>query len=198
MRSKAPLVWIGRLLQGMHACTPRSATRLAWPVKRSMIAFVPRLSRRPPVCCVQQSGLFAWRMSLSGEPFALVQEAARLTCRFEEIRDGACHKANRGFQAALRFTRHVGSTRREAIRGAPETVRTSDPCLRRAVLYPAELRARGSRDSISATCAARPGEPAGHRAAFIIRRFCAERPCAEPAPSVIARGMHERRSIHQH
>ena len=27
--------------------------------------------------------------------------------------------------------------------GAPETIRTSDPCLRRAVLYPAELRARG-------------------------------------------------------
>ena len=26
--------------------------------------------------------------------------------------------------------------------GAPETIRTSDPCLRRAVLYPAELRAR--------------------------------------------------------
>ena len=27
--------------------------------------------------------------------------------------------------------------------GAPERIRTSDPCLRRAVLYPAELRARG-------------------------------------------------------
>ncbi len=27
--------------------------------------------------------------------------------------------------------------------GAPETIRTSDPCLRRAVLYPTELRARG-------------------------------------------------------
>lgn len=26
--------------------------------------------------------------------------------------------------------------------GAPERIRTSDPCLRRAVLYPAELRAR--------------------------------------------------------
>ena len=25
--------------------------------------------------------------------------------------------------------------------GAPERIRTSDPCLRRAVLYPAELRA---------------------------------------------------------
>ena len=29
--------------------------------------------------------------------------------------------------------------------GAPETIRTSDPCLRRAVLYPTELRARGGR-----------------------------------------------------
>ena len=29
--------------------------------------------------------------------------------------------------------------------GAPETIRTSDPCLRRAVLYPTELRARGPR-----------------------------------------------------
>ncbi len=28
--------------------------------------------------------------------------------------------------------------------GAPERIRTSDPCLRRAVLYPAELRARGA------------------------------------------------------
>jgi hypothetical protein len=28
--------------------------------------------------------------------------------------------------------------------GAPETIRTSDHCLRRAVLYPAELRARGA------------------------------------------------------
>ena len=27
--------------------------------------------------------------------------------------------------------------------GAPDTIRTCDPCLRRAVLYPAELRARG-------------------------------------------------------
>src|SRR5690606_22120258 len=27
--------------------------------------------------------------------------------------------------------------------GAPETIRTSDPCLRRAVLYPAELQALG-------------------------------------------------------
>jgi hypothetical protein len=27
--------------------------------------------------------------------------------------------------------------------GAPDWIRTSDPCLRRAVLYPAELRARG-------------------------------------------------------
>ena len=27
--------------------------------------------------------------------------------------------------------------------GAPGAIRTHDPCLRRAVLYPAELRARG-------------------------------------------------------
>lgn len=26
--------------------------------------------------------------------------------------------------------------------GGPETIRTSDPCLRRAILYPAELRDR--------------------------------------------------------
>ncbi len=32
---------------------------------------------------------------------------------------------------------------RGCVLGAPDTVRTCDPCLRRAVLYPAELRARG-------------------------------------------------------
>ncbi len=31
--------------------------------------------------------------------------------------------------------------------GAPDRIRTCDPCLRRAVLYPAELRARGRRFS---------------------------------------------------
>src|SRR6478609_2156820 len=46
--------------------------------------------------------------------------------------------------------------------GAPDRIRTCDPCLRRAILYPAELRAHG------AILAWRPpgGEPAA-RAAII-------------------------------
>jgi hypothetical protein len=36
----------------------------------------------------------------------------------------------------------VGRAAEEEHHGTPETIRTSDPCLRRAVLYPTELRAR--------------------------------------------------------
>jgi hypothetical protein len=39
--------------------------------------------------------------------------------------------------------RPASDPREHAEDGAPDTVRTCDPCLRRAVLYPAELRARG-------------------------------------------------------
>ncbi len=48
--------------------------------------------------------------------------------------------------------------------GAPETIRTSDPCLRRAVLYPSELRARGVNIvSANGSLRGKPGPDAASR-----------------------------------
>src|SRR5688572_21951985 len=65
--------------------------------------------------------------------------------------------------------------------GAPDWIRTSDPCLRRAVLYPAELRARGKPNSTavghSGRIAARllrrahPGRGAHYKASGFFRLF---------------------------
>src|SRR3990170_656628 len=62
-------------------------------------------------------------------------------------------EANVVREASLRVSRTPGaqaqgreSERRDMneVSGAPERIRTSDPRLRRAVLYPAELRAQGA------------------------------------------------------
>src|SRR5262249_16469884 len=55
----------------------------------------------------------------------------------------ALAKRRRRSQPSLRRRRRQDGSAKN--RGAPETIRTSDPCLRRAVLYPTELRAQGGR-----------------------------------------------------
>ena len=61
--------------------------------------------------------------------------------------------------------------------GAPETIRTSDPCLRRAVLYPTELRARGSGD-FTVCAGPRPIHRSGYGAGVTRRRFAPPRNAA--------------------
>src|ERR1700694_4020814 len=78
--------------------------------------------------------------------------------------------------------------------GAPDTIRTCDLCLRRATLYPAELRVRGGSFSRLPRCGQRPERAGGGgskaRKAKVTRSNrvgCARKACAGSAGTVAAR-----------
>ena len=63
--------------------------------------------------------------------------------RFSENDD--CHEMPLAFLGTERAMRVLPNSLNIKDFGAPETIRTSDPCLRRAVLYPTELQALRAR-----------------------------------------------------
>ena len=104
---------------------PRTQAKQKGPVKGPLLFGAPdRIDPKQPKGCFGPSGS---RLRRS------VQIAGAI-CRTTSVSLGGTHQVNKKgppLRGPFLFT------------GAPDRIRTCDPCLRRAVLYPAELRARG-------------------------------------------------------